>query len=255
MTQARRTESDAETRTRPELAGVRAQGPEGAFWADGFDMDLLELYPDLVEKWIGATSEVSLWTVGTTTHGRLDHPCCWNTPSGLAAFFWLSEPAIARRKDGWFTLKGGFTSQEPLVEATWLEAMRDCWLHHFAMVMAGTGHIVWSTIGEWPRFEAIMRAVRGIADPAGNVALAERNDVLRDIVRANWRFAREVEQHRLETGSDHPYFAEGSVPGLGAPSGPYASRPAEDSRRSVTDDNCDASTTTPRRGAERIEDP
>lgn len=40
------------------------------FWSDDFDMDLLSLWPDLPAR-LGPTAVVRLWTVGSTSCGRL----------------------------------------------------------------------------------------------------------------------------------------------------------------------------------------
>lgn len=101
------------------------------FWADGFDMDLLTLQPNLREI-VGPVADTPLWTLGSLDrHGRFSHPCCWNTARGMAAFFWDQVPAIERDTNGWCSIHG-FTTSSPLCSLSLLDAIRDCWLHTYA---------------------------------------------------------------------------------------------------------------------------
>jgi hypothetical protein len=56
------------------------------FWSDDFDMDLLKVFPQ-VEGML-RDPNIPLWTVGHESHGRLNHPACWNS---YGAFLWLQE--------------------------------------------------------------------------------------------------------------------------------------------------------------------
>lgn len=48
-------------------------------------LDLLNIFPD-IEKHLGATAEVPLWTLGHTSDGRLNHPATWD-----CALFWFES--------------------------------------------------------------------------------------------------------------------------------------------------------------------
>lgn len=95
------------------------------FWSDDFDMDLLKLLPDL-EEILGDAADVVLCTYGGTSHGRLNHPSCWNTSSGLAAFFGFRDAA----KPESFS-----AGDRELVRCTFEEAIRDCWPHTYVMLV------------------------------------------------------------------------------------------------------------------------
>lgn len=93
------------------------------FWSDDFDMDLLKVFPDTPKMLTNPYR--TLWTVGATTYGRLNHPTCWNSHG---AFLWFHKPNLPRDKHGWFNVLGCVSNTEE-VECTWLEWLRDQWVH------------------------------------------------------------------------------------------------------------------------------
>jgi len=105
-----------------------------AFWSDDFDMDLLKVVPNVIKD-LGKYADRKLWTVGHLTAGRLNHPTVWNTHG---AFVWLKEPVLLRDEHGWFNVLG-CVSNEPIVECTWLELLRDQWPHHYPFVLLPKG--------------------------------------------------------------------------------------------------------------------
>ena len=99
------------------------------FWSDDFDADLLKLVPGVREQ-LGEDAGIVLRTFcGHPTHGRINLPCSWNSHSGLTALFFLSEPPVTQRDGKWVTLPGGYTTDAEIVECTWLEVLRDEWVH------------------------------------------------------------------------------------------------------------------------------
>jgi hypothetical protein len=100
------------------------------FWSDDFDMDLLKVFPETVSI-IGTLAEAKLWTVGSDTHGRLNHPTVWNSHG---AFVWITPPQFSRDKDGWFNAKG-CVSDSRVIECTWLELLRDQWPHGYSFLL------------------------------------------------------------------------------------------------------------------------
>jgi len=58
-----------------------------AMWCDTFDADLLAVVPGAAEA-LGPAAEVRLLTYSRLTNGRINHPSCWSTDEGFAAFFW-----------------------------------------------------------------------------------------------------------------------------------------------------------------------
>jgi hypothetical protein len=127
------------------------------FWSDDFDMDLLKIFPN-APKMLAHPDRV-LWTVGHTSYGRLNNPCCWNTAGGgYGAFLWMVKPNLERDKYGWFNI-GGYVANEPEVECTWLEWMRDAWAHMHAATILPTGRRL--PPFQWAPFERIMYDLRG----------------------------------------------------------------------------------------------
>jgi hypothetical protein len=121
------------------------------FWSDDFDMDLLKLLPN-IEAMIGDDAAATvLFTHGHVTHGRLNHPASWNTQFGPAAFFGFQDPA--KPEPMW--------TSDPVVECTWLEVLRDCWSHSYAIVVERR----WLLPGEslQSRFMELLGHVRGYA--------------------------------------------------------------------------------------------
>lgn len=104
------------------------------FWSDDFDMDLLKLFPDLPGA-LRETAEYPLWTIGGTHNGKLNHPVVWNGYSTMESIFWLEPPVPHRDQHGWFTLADGKTANEEVITATWLEVLRDCWPHGYAIML------------------------------------------------------------------------------------------------------------------------
>lgn len=100
------------------------------FWADDFDMDLLRVVPE-IGRMLGGDCDRTLWTVGHRTYGRLNHPTVWNTHG---AYLWLTKPNLPRDVHGWFNVDGCVSNDEE-IECTWLELLRDAWVHGFAAVM------------------------------------------------------------------------------------------------------------------------
>ena len=123
------------------------------FWSDDFDMDLLKVFPD-VARMLRAPDRL-LWTVGHTTHGRLNHPTVWNSHG---AFLWLTKPELARDENGWFNVDG-CVDDAPEIECTWMEWLRDAWVHSYGTLVLPHRRL----LPEAPRrdFDTIMYDRRG----------------------------------------------------------------------------------------------
>jgi len=131
------------------------------FWSDDFDMDLLSLWPDLPGR-LGAIAEVPLWTYGGESYGRLNHPSVWNSNSGdFIAFFGLTPETIGKPDSYW--------TDRQVIECTWLEALRDCWSHHYTILCAD--RILWRS--PWGPFERLMADLRGY----GRLAVLHRDQL------------------------------------------------------------------------------
>lgn len=101
-------------------------------WCDSFDGDLPKLVPGAAEA-LGETARVRLTTYcGRVRDGAIDHPSVWNTHVGLAAFFWTSPEG---------GLDATWSTEAPEVPCTFLEAVRDMWVHSAAIVVNRS--VVW----------------------------------------------------------------------------------------------------------------
>jgi hypothetical protein len=120
------------------------------FWSDAFDMDLLKVIPDVEEALFDA-APIELVTHGHTTFDRLNHPAVWNHDRGIVAFFGLAGT------EGW--KPESYVTHDPLVSCTFLEVVRDAWVHHYIVVV---NHVVIvDTQRMQDRFMQLMGHVRG----------------------------------------------------------------------------------------------
>ncbi len=101
-------------------------------WCDTFDADLLKTVPGAAEA-LGDTAGVKLWTYSRTTDGAINCPSAWHTPQGLTSFFWADDPA--GRPDAYFS------TDAPVTACTFLEAVRDEWIH--GAVISVHGPVIW----------------------------------------------------------------------------------------------------------------
>ena len=102
-------------------------------WCDDFDADLLAVVPGAVTA-LGPAAQLELHTYNhRPTNGKINCPAAWHTDFGLAAFFSTRDrdPVPAH------FYVGGLE----LVACTFLEVVRDEWVHGQAVVV--NGHVVW----------------------------------------------------------------------------------------------------------------
>jgi len=100
-------------------------------WCDTFDADLLAVVPGAAEA-LGPAASIRLSTYSRLTGGKINCPSVWNAGAGLVAFFWT---APEYRPDA------GYVTSTPVAECTFLEAVRDEWVHSCAISV--NGRIVW----------------------------------------------------------------------------------------------------------------
>ena len=131
-------------------------------WCDDFDMDLPKVVPDAMPILARVPDSVILRTHGHEYEGKLNHPTCWNTYGGLAAYFTLT-PGPVGPVEGW---RGHGIAPEPCVTnnpidaCTFTEAIRECWCHDFMFVCDGT--VIWDAQPAFRKlFEPLMYHVRG----------------------------------------------------------------------------------------------
>lgn len=177
------------------------------FWSDDFDMDLLKVFAN-AEELIGATADVKLRTLGHERNGSLIHPSVWNSHG---AFLWLGAPYPARDANGWVHYQGHVTDS-PEVECTWLEWLRDNWVHGYSWILQPSGEYFQSRWCEC--FDSIMYHRRGWQDQPDIESQMDYAWIW--LLTVNMRFAHIVERHRLKAGERFCYFKPGSVPGVNA---------------------------------------
>ena len=85
-------------------------------------------------------------------------------------------------------LPGGYTDQSLVHQATWLEALRDCCAHSYALSLEG--RVVWDSNPLWRDFERIKWTIRGWH--AYDISQS-RKRVLRSLGRANRCFVQAME--------------------------------------------------------------
>ncbi len=144
------------------------------FWSDNFDMDLIKIFPDLASR-LGAAADIPMWTHAGTSYGRLNHPSVWGGQWGLEAFFGLRPGETGKRR--------GYRTDHPIVECTWLEALRDAWPHTYMIIVDGRW-AVWDTGRLESTFTKIMYGLRGITTLAPGEADKLRGQVLASILAA-----------------------------------------------------------------------
>lgn len=141
-------------------------------WCDDFDMDLLKVIPD-AGKLLESVGNVTLYTYGHSTDGKLNHPSVWSSYNSMVALFGFESPDKPDHYVTW----------DPVVKCTFEEAIRDCWCHRYAIVVGGR-HI-WNTDTPFmiQDFDIIMGHVRGYA--ADETEFRQAQERVRDsLVRA-----------------------------------------------------------------------
>ncbi len=122
-------------------------------WCDDFDGDLYALVPQARDA-LAEMGHTVLWTHGSVwTDGRLNHPACWNTGLGLAAWFGLVEHGFK---------PAGFWTNEPLVECTFEEACRSGWVQGWALILRERPLVHFGRDDFRQAFDALLWHARGI---------------------------------------------------------------------------------------------
>lgn len=119
------------------------------FWCDDFDGDLPKLVPGLDEV-LAEARKIELVTVGGTSDGRLNHPTCWNSYSGMVSFFGFETPGVP---------EGYCVGHKQTVRCTLEEAIRDAWVHGLNIVIQG--QIVYHGSQLTEMMMALLRDARG----------------------------------------------------------------------------------------------
>jgi hypothetical protein len=143
-------------------------------WCDTFDADLLAVVPGAAEA-LGGAAETEMLTYSRLTDGRINCPSAWNDYGGLTAFFWT---------DPQYRPAGCWVTDEPVVSCTFLEAVRDEWVHSCAVVV--NSRPAWRPPGRL--MERLMYDIRGWTVLADDEREKIRSSVLAGLEAAAERF-------------------------------------------------------------------
>ena len=146
-------------------------------WCDDFDLDLSKILPDTPEI-LGATADVRLTTHGGRWAGVLNHPSVWACGRGLQAFFGFRRPV----------LPDGYSTDSPIVACSFLEAMRDCWAHHYSIVVEG--RLIWNSCELYLDFDRLMSHERGWRHLSSRGVKRSKARVRNSVRLATLRFGR-----------------------------------------------------------------
>lgn len=159
------------------------QGCIAPMWCDDFDMDLLKVLPE-TPSLIQPARNVVLLVNAHTTHDTLNHPACFNTYEGLAAFFEVDTTngmdLALMSATGGSVAPAGYYTRDPIVRCTAMEAFRDWWPHHYGMLV-NRRHVIRDR-SHWSHFERLMYHRRGW-HKAKDEEVAESLDWLRGVLR------------------------------------------------------------------------
>jgi len=80
--------------------------------------------------------------------GKLNHPSVWSGYHGIIAFFGFKDPAKP----------AGYWTDEPVVECTFEEVVRDAWCHHYLVIVELRA--IWAAYSLQQQFDDIMWHIR-----------------------------------------------------------------------------------------------
>lgn len=156
-------------------------------WYDDFDAELYKVVPD-AERLIAPVASVVMRTTCTPdrTTDRLNSPTMWNGDFGMIAFFGCRLLGQRHWKPE------GYWTNQPVIECTFEEAIRDTWVHECLAYV--DGRVLWNTWRLRNDFMTLMYHLRGWCGTTADEAASARRRVLREIARASRRMAEHVGQ-------------------------------------------------------------
>ena len=159
---------------------VPAPASAPAMWCDDFDADLLAVVPGAAEA-LGETAGVRLETFSRLTNGRINCPSAWNTHEGFVSFFWTAPQ---------YRPIACYSTDDPVAECTFLEAIRDEWVHSATVEV--NGRSVW--LPPVRLMERLMYDVRGWTPLTGAEREESRARVRDSLEHAAARMQRVMEE-------------------------------------------------------------
>jgi hypothetical protein len=156
------------------------------FWSDTLDMDLPRILGDRFDAALGPAADITLWTHGHTSHGRLNHPAVWGHTDGYAAYFGTSNDLPWKPES--------YVTSHPLVECTWREVLRDAWPHTYIVIVDWVR--LWDAHALARTFERLMYDLRGWKALPPGAADQFRGQVLASVIAATQHLERLVADGR-----------------------------------------------------------
>jgi hypothetical protein len=138
---------------------------------------------------LGPAADLRLLTYCRTTSGKINHPSCWNTDEGFAAFFWTTEE---------YRPPAHYSTDAPVAGCTFLEAARDEWVHSCVIVV--NRYVVWRP--------PVLLMQKLMYDVRGMPFTGEEREQVRSEVRQSLRSAAE----RLRTVPGVPALTDEAAP-------------------------------------------
>lgn len=172
-------------------------------WCDDFDMDLPKVIPAAMDVIRAVPDTVRLATHGHLWNGTLNHPSVWNTHLGMSAYFVVLPDGmdVSALTLGHVAPSSCWTN-DPIVACSFVEAIRDCWCHNYAMVIDGV--VVWDTNRFWPAaFEPLMYHVRGWQLRSDDEVEEYRRRVVDSLKAATARLLVLLADREVQRQADH----------------------------------------------------
>lgn len=133
--------------------------------ADGSDMDLMSLCPELASARIArAALRQRVWTyaeIGGDEVRSLDQPIVW---TGCGALAYFAPPRHQRNERGWVNVDG-YPTPASLVELSWFTFVRDLWMRSHKVSLGGPGGRKITSPSCHDLFLPLMAQVRGWKTP------------------------------------------------------------------------------------------
>lgn len=146
-------------------------------WCDDFDMDLYKAIPE-AKRILEPVKDIPLFTHGSLTDGKLNHPSVWNGYHGTIAFFGFENPAKLE----------GYWTDWPVIQCTFEEAVRDAWPHDYLIIVEREP--VWDAFSLRHQFDDIMWHIRGLDKESLRDIRPAKQKVLTSLASACQKVAR-----------------------------------------------------------------
>jgi hypothetical protein len=159
-------------------------------WCDAWDGDLYRLVPE-ARAIVAPVAEVRLVTNGRMADGALSHPAVWHGDEGMLAWF-----ARTNHEPGWTgpgrVAPDVYWTDDPLVACTGEQAVRDCWGHHYAIILVPAWRRIWDMTHQGWILMDLLSDARGIQRLDAGAIAGRRGLVIHSLEAAVARLQRLV---------------------------------------------------------------